>query len=106
MIHDGWAFKANEHELAKENQVEYEKLKLKYRIIQAQGIGSPFPTSYNPDDFDLIYIRTAKYHRGEYDLLKKPEGITDLELLLIFDGGNLCFGGSKIREDKYQVFED
>lgn len=47
--------------------------------------------SVNLDDYDLVYVRVAGYAHGEYTIHKNETDLSDDELALIFDGGNLCF---------------
>ena len=100
MINNGWAFKKNEHELGKENREEYKKLTERYKIYKA------YRPCENEEEYDLIYTREACYHHGKYTVIKKPIDITTEELLLIFDDGNLCFGGGHLGGNTYRVNED
>lgn len=97
-VYSQWAFTKNEDEKSKINRAIYEELKEKYKI--ASNIEANF------DDYDLVYERKAGYNHGEYTIHKNETTMTDDELALIFDGGNLCFGYKKENSNFFYVFED
>lgn len=103
-IYNSWAFTENEGAKGSINREIYEELKRKYKFI------SRYPNQevpkINEEDYDLIYERTAGYAHAVYEIKKNNTDLTTEELLLIFDGGNLCFGGRKLGYNKYRVSED
>lgn len=103
-IYNSWAFSDNEEEKCKINYKIYLDLKNKYKILQVFNFDEP--TEEQLSNNDIVYLRKACYLHGEYILYKAPSDITTDELLLIFDEGNLCFGGSKISSNRYRVSED
>lgn len=103
-IYNSWAFSDNEEEKGKINYKIYLDLKNKYKILQIADFSEP--TEEQLLNNDIVYSRKACYLHGEYTLYKAPTDITTIELLLIFDKGNLCFGGSKISNNRYRVSED
>lgn len=103
-IYNSWAFSDNEEEKGKINYKIYLDLKNKYKILQIADFSEP--TEEQLLNNDIVYSRKACYLHGEYTLYKAPTDITTNELLLIFDKGNLCFGGSRICDNKYRVSED
>lgn len=103
-IYNSWAFSDNEEEKGKINYKIYLDLKNKYKILQIADFSEP--TEEQLSNNDIVYSRKACYLHGEYILYKAPSDITTDELLLIFDEGNLCFGGSKISSNRYRVSED
>ncbi len=105
-IYNGYAFSENEIEKAKINREIYAELKAKYKILKTNDYTFATPTEEQLRDNDIVYSRKACYLHGEYLLYKAPENITTAELLLIFDEGNLCFGGSWEYGNKYRVSED
>lgn len=105
-IYNGYAFSENEMEKAKINKEIYAELKDKYKILKVCDYDFKSPTQEQLNEYDIVYSRKACYLHGEYELYKSPENISLFELLLIFDGGNLCFGGSKICSNRYRVSED
>ena len=76
-IHNGWAFTENETEKAKENYAEYTALK-----EAAAGVTLHKTPAYGHCKF-----------RGELTT-DAARALTDVQILLIADGGNLCFGGT------------
>lgn len=103
-IYNGYAFSENELDKRDINYRIYRELTQKYKILYKNQYKQY--TSEELATYDLIFTRSACYLHSTYTVLKKPENITDEELLLIFDKGNLCFGGRKISEDAYEVAED
>lgn len=105
-IYNGWAFSENEREKGEINREIYKELKSKYRILKVSDIDFQIPTEEQLNNNDIVYSRKACYLHGEYILYKMPNDITTNELLLIFDEGNLCFGGSHMYGSVYRVSED
>lgn len=104
-----YAFKENAGEKSRINQEIYEELKAKWRIASSSEIynrETKKMESVNFDDYDLVYERKAGYNHGEYTILKNETTMTDDELALVFDGGNLCFGYKKESNNFFYVFED
>lgn len=99
-VYKSFAFKGDERKKLEINREIYEELKKKWKILINPNDGEPF------DDYDLVYRRKAAYHHGEYTILKNETNMTSDELALIFDGGNLCFGYKRERDNFYYVFED
>lgn len=108
-IYNQWAFTENEDEKSKINREIYEELKEKWRIArntEFYNAETKQMEKINFDDYDLIYERKAGYAHGEYTILKNETDLSDNELALIFDGGNLCFGYTKESDNFFYVFED
>lgn len=87
---DGWAFKKNEKELSEERRQRYEQIKhLRNEMIR----------SVSP-----------QYGRTIYKGILKPEWkLSDLDILLVCDRGNTCFGGTVERTTdsfKAEVYVD
>ena len=101
-IYNGYAFTANEREKAKINHEIYKELKDKYKIL----VTCACPLDKEEKENDIIYSRKACYNHAEYKVWKCPDEITVAELLLIFDGGNLCFGGHRKSDNLYTISED
>ena len=101
-IYNGYAFTENEIEKAKINHEIYKELKDKYKILVTCGR----PLDAEEEINDIVYSRKACYGHAEYKVWKCPNEITVSELLLIFDGGNLCFGGYRQSDNLYTVTED
>lgn len=101
-IYNGWAFSLNEDEKCKINRKIYLELCKKYKILEVFTVITEEQLLNN----DIVYSRRPCYLHSEYRLYKAPTDITTNELLLIFDEGNLCFGGRKITDILYEVSED
>ena len=101
-IYNGYAFTENEREKAKINYEIYKELNGKYKIL---GMCAR-PSDEEIEENDIVYSRKACYGHAEYKVWKCPNEITINELLLIFDGGNLCFGGCRQSDNLYTVTED
>lgn len=99
-IYDGWAFTENEREKAKMNREIYNELREKYRVTQYFNSQKD-----NLDDYDVALHRTSGYNHSTYEILKNEPNLSRLELALIADDGNLCFGFSN-RQNGLYVFED
>lgn len=101
-IYNGYAFTENEREKAKINYEIYKELKGKYKILCTCAR----PLDAEEEANDIVYSRKACYGHAEYKVWKRPNEITVSELLLIFDGGNLCFGGYGRSDNSYIINED
>ena len=69
---DGWAFKENEEKLRNKRYEQYKQLNRDYIEIESAKIG---------------YMQNTYYGK-----IKNKE-LTPLDILLICDDGNTCFGG-------------
>lgn len=69
-IYSPWAYMGSEGEKARINQEIYNEIKDKAKV---KYVGS-------------------SYANRKYEVINNPDGLTDDELALICDGGNLCFG--------------
>lgn len=69
-IYSSWAFKENEREKSAINYEIYEEIKDKAKV-KCVGHG---------------------YAHAKYEVLENPNNLSKLELALICDDGNLCFG--------------
>ena len=105
-IYSKWAFTENESEKAKSNRDAYNELKEKYKILKLSDGNHRRPTEEELENHDIVYSRKACYHHGEYIVYKKPRELTELEMALICDGGNLCFGYTTGGGCDFYVFED
>ena len=101
-IYNGYAFTENEREKAKINYEIYKGLKSKYKILCTCAR----PLDKEIEENDIVYSRKACYAHADYKVWKCPNEITTNELLLIFDDGNLCFGGRCQGNNLYTVNED
>nr|DAR63343.1 MAG TPA: hypothetical protein [Caudoviricetes sp.] len=107
-IYKNWAFTENEREKAESNMNAYNELKEKYKILMISKYGSEYrkPTEEELANNDIVISRRACYKHGEYIVYKRPVELTDDEIVLICDRGNLCFGYTTSQHCDYYVFED
>lgn len=101
-IYNGYAYTENEGQKGKINREIYKELKSKYKILSTCAR----PLDKEKAENDIVYSRKACYAHAEYKVWKCPSGITVNELLLIFDDGNLCFGGYRQSDNAFIVNED
>ena len=59
----------------------------------------------NPDDYDIVLDRTPGYNHSTYSVIKNNTELSQLELALICDDGNLCFGYT-MQGSQFYIFED
>ena len=101
-IHSSYAFTENEREKMVENYETHKALKEKHRVfrhdlkmILIDGEDCNF------SDYDVVIGRKAGYAHALYRIHKNAPNLSTLELALLCDSGNLCFGymmeGSDIR---------
>ena len=91
-VYSKWAFTENEEEKMKINKEIYNELKEKYKIYKVSDIEHKEPTKEELEQNDIVYSRRACYGHGEYRVYKCPDNLSEDELALICDKGNLCFG--------------
>lgn len=85
----GWAFTENESELAEANRNIYNTVQ-----------------SLNFKDYVVIETVDTRYAKKTYKGYLKPDhpSISETELAIFLDTGNLCFGGaSSISDNKFIV---
>ena len=99
-VYSGWAFSANENEKAKSNRHAYEEICKKWRIKFLGGV-----EIINSGYYDLIIVRSAGYCHSKYRIIKNETDLSQDELALVCDKGNLCFGYIMDGKDFY-IFED
>lgn len=101
-VYEDWAFSENEDEKAKINMQIYKEICNKYRISRS---------SYecNFDDYDLVFDRIPGYNHSEYYIKKNDTDLTQDNIALVCDEGNLCFGYDKFNTlggTFFYIFED
>ena len=70
-----------------ENDPLWKELMEKYKF----KIGRP--SEINMDDYDVVVsCNNVGYAHVKYTVLKNAPNLTDREIALLCDGGNLCFG--------------
>lgn len=88
-IYSSWAFSENEKEKAKINSEIYkEELEPKAK----QFYGTKRPTEQDMKDYTCYECIKHGYGHNVYKILNNPHNFSNLQLALICDSGNLCFG--------------
>lgn len=100
-IYNSWAFSENEREKSKMNYEIYKELIQKYKVYQGD-----IKENLNFDNYDVVIGGNACYLHGEYKVYKNAPNLSDDELALLCDEGNLCFGYSKMGSNGFYVYED
>ena len=98
-IYAPWAYQENELEKRNTNIAIYKELKAKYKFANS------FKAAGYEDEYDLIYSGASGYGHKTYTIIKNTTNLTNEELALIFDRGNLCFGFS-VKGGNIVVFTD
>lgn len=96
-VYNSWAFTENQKEKGKMNFEIYKELTAVHKVSRRD---------FNIDDFDIVIVRKPGYKSSTYRVLKNEPGLNTDELLLLCDGGNLCFGGRRESSDTFVVWED
>jgi hypothetical protein len=93
-IYSPWAFQENENEKRKMNIEIYNELKDKTQIIYQSQIDKMSNEEYETlkKEKTLIQNAGAGYAHQKYQVISNPHDLSQLELALVADGGNLCFG--------------
>ena len=101
-VYSGWAFTSNEDGKAQINREIYAELCKKYKISRILP-----ETEEEAEQYDIIvHFCCSWYASCEYEIIKKPQDVTDDEMALICDDGNLCFGYCKSAANRCQIYTD
>ena len=101
-IYSGWAFTSNEDGKAQINREIYAELCKKYKISRNLP-----ETEEEAEQYDIIvHFCRAWYASCEYEIIKKPQDVTNDEIALICDDGNLCFGYCQSAANRCQIYTD
>ena len=98
MIYSRWAFDSDSGDKYQENIEEYDMLKSTYKISRSKTYwnyrtGKNEPININ--EYDVVVNNfSQRYGTSEYEIIKNGPGLSEKELALICDDGNLCFGYS------------
>lgn len=94
-VYSSWAFSKDEFEKRDMNYEIYKELKSKYKI-KCKYFNESLEKLIN--DYDIIYeCSSHSYGRTSYVILKNGPNLSNDELALIVDEGNLCFGYGLIK---------
>jgi len=89
-IYSPWAFSENEREKGDINHEIYQEIRGKAEVVcKLEKITDEMKK-------EKAYMLDYKhgYAHTDYKILSNPNSLTTLQLALICDGGNLCFGHS------------
>ena len=102
IVYPAWAFTKDADEKSHVNYKTYEALRMKYKIAWERNINKGEET-----DYDIIIRATViGYTYNEYTVVKKPAEVTDDEIALICDSGNLSFGYVKTPSGDFHIYTD
>lgn len=88
-IYSSWAFSENEREKSKTNyQIYKEDLEPKSKAFW----NNKRPTEDDLKEFTCYECAGTGYGHKKYKILSNPHNLSTLQLALICDSGNLCFG--------------
>jgi hypothetical protein len=90
-IYSSWAFSDNEKEKSSTNYAIY-KEELEPKAKQFYNNGEP--TDEEKAQYACYKCVAYKYGHNKYQIISNPHNLSTLQLALICDGGNLCFGHS------------
>ncbi|KAA9291754.1 hypothetical protein [Streptococcus anginosus] len=103
-IYSPWAFTGDEDLKQQSNLAALKELKEKYSIKAKWDYDKM--TSEEQDNVDVVYDPVGGgYAHSLYEVIKNKPGLSTLELALICDNGNLCFGYSK-RSGNIAIYTD
>ena len=88
-IYSSWAFSEDEREKAKVNHQIYEE---DYEPKAKHFFGDKTPTDEEMKQFTCYKCAGHGYSHTKYKIISNPHNFSSLELALICDDGNLCFG--------------
>ena len=98
-VYSNYAFSEDAKKKAELNRESYIRLKDKYTILK-------YSEQRNSEDFDIILrFCGPEYHSFSYIVEKNDPSLTDHELALICDNGNLCFGYT-VEDRRIVIFTD
>lgn len=112
-VYPGWAFSKDYENLSKINSEIYKELTSKYKISVTSKRFKPSALSFQPIDFnkyDLIYdqenILLSPPGTRRFFIRKRNTALSDDEIALILDEGNLCFGYRKQSDECFVIYVD
>lgn len=98
-IYSSWAFKENGREKAKINMEIYKELTEKHKtIVSARKIE-------NPEEHDVVIEYNVGYGHWLGRIIVNKPNLSNDELALLLDGGNLCFGYG-LRDGGIAIYTD
>lgn len=103
-IYSPWAFTENESEKQQSNLAALKELQEKYTIKGKWTYDKM--SEQDQASVDVVYGNVGiGYGSSLYEVYKNTPNLSRLELALICDGGNLCFGHSSLGS-KIKIYTD
>ncbi|GAA0057903.1 hypothetical protein GE023_005255 [Streptococcus canis] len=103
-IYSPWAFKENERQKQQSNLAALRELQDKYSIKTKWEYDKM--SSEEQEKVDIVYGNAGGgYGHSLYEIYKNTPNLSRLELALICDDGNLCFGHSSLG-GKIKIYTD
>jgi hypothetical protein len=98
-VYSNYAFSNDSQKKAEINRESFIRLKDKYNILK-------YSEERNNEEYDIILrFCGPEYHSFSYIVEKNGPSLTDHELALICDNGNLCFGYT-VEDRRIVIFTD
>ena len=98
-VYPSFAFSADEQEKSKINYEIYKELCENYKFLRTCS------DNHDVNDYELVMRIVPKYNSFDAVVVKNTTTLSDDEIALIADTGNLCFGYSK-RGNTYTIWTD
>lgn len=109
-VKKGYAFSGNEREKSKAVHERFSELTKKYSIGKTNSFSLKKMTEKEleaeMEKFDIFISREPKYHHSIHTVLKNNTDLSNEDMLIICDSGNLCFGGPYEGHNQYRISED
>lgn len=103
-IYDSWAYTADEIQKSKSNRKALDELNKKHKILSYSEFQKLLDKE--KDSIEVVFGRSGSgYASTIYTIYKNEPQLTTLELALICDNGNLCFGYS-LRGSDIAIYTD
>lgn len=104
-IYTSWAFSEDYVEKSNSNRKALEELKQKYNITSSFNYERM--SDEEKENVDIVFNRSGSgYGSSIYKIYKNKPELSKLELALICDDGNLCFGYSLTGENLIAIYID
>lgn len=109
-IYSPWAYTENEETKRKDNYETYVELNKKYKIAYSNQSWNDQTHCFekiNANNFDIIINRLGSgYAHVKYKIIKNMPNLSKIELALLCDGGNICFGYDIEGSDIITIYTD
>lgn len=102
-IYSDWAFTENELE---KRDMNYKIYKVDLEHKAKRFYGDEEPTEEERKQFTCYKLIHHGYGHNKYQIISNPHNFSNLELALICDNGNLCFGYQVEGKDIISIYTD